>query len=290
MMTFRKFLYLSLALHVLLAIAFYKFPLGRETGQKEYYQVRLVEPPAPALSEKPPPPVPPEIPPARVQPVPALKPPPAVRRKPPEVVPEKLEGPEKAGKPEGKPEGELKPEKGAEPETEKAGPVGGGKEGTGPPGVTAEGPGIAPAGPLSNALQPGGAESERLFDKDIIAKLSRKPESSVREGITFDTTEFKYYSYMRRLKERIESIWQYPPSAASRGIYGDLYIRFAIKKNGRLGQMEVIRTSGVRELDEAAVKALKDADPYWPLPTDWKEDELVITGHFVYSLYGTYVR
>lgn len=287
MMTFRKFLYLSLALHIVLAAAFYRFPLGKDTGQKEYYQVRLVEPPAPAPSEKTPPPALPEKPPARVQPAPAQKPPPVVRRKPPEVVPEKLEGPEKAGKPEGKPEGELKPEKGAEQETEKAGSEV--TEGTGPSGVTAVEPGIAPVGPLSNAVVPGGAGSDRLFDKDIIAKASR-PESSAREGITFDTTEFKYYSYMRRLKEKIEGIWQYPPSAASRGIYGDLYIRFAIRKNGKLGEMEVVRTSGVRELDEAAVQALKDADPYWPLPKDWKEDELVITGHFIYSLYGTYVH
>jgi protein TonB len=282
MMTFREFLYLSLALHILLAVAFYKFPLIKDTGQKEYYQVRLIEPPAPVPSERPPalvPPAPPQKPPA----------PPAVRRKPPEVVPEKLEGPEKAGKPEGEPGGEMKADEGAGPETAKAGAEEG-ETSTAPPEGTAEGPGIPPVGALSNTLLPGGVGSERLFDRDIIAKLSRKPKSPAKEGITFDTTEFKYYSYMRRLKERIESIWVYPPSAASRGIYGDLYIRFAIKKNGKLGELEVVRTSGVRELDEAAVQALRDADPYWPLPADWVEDELIITGHFIYSLYGSYVR
>jgi protein TonB len=287
MTKFRKFIYISLALHLLLAAVFYKIPLSEEQEEAKYYTVRLAEPPAPGAPEEP------LEPPAAKLPTPPQQPPPppVVKEKPPEVVPEKLEGPERAGTPEGEPEGELKAEGGAEKETgEPGGPED--KTGTGPqaPEATAEGYGLAPGGALSNALEPGGAERGRLFDRDIIAKLSRKPESSAREGITFDTTEFKYYSYMRRLKEKIEGIWLYPPSAVSRGIYGDLYIRFVIKKNGKLGELEVVRTSGIRMLDEAAVRALKDADPYWPLPEDWGEDELIITGHFIYSLYGIYVR
>ena len=54
--------------------------------------------------------------------------------------------------------------------------------------------------------------------------------------------------------------------------------------------MELVRTSGYRSLDEAAMKALKDAAPYWPLPEDWKEEELTVKGHFIYSIYGVYVR
>ena len=54
--------------------------------------------------------------------------------------------------------------------------------------------------------------------------------------------------------------------------------------------MELVRTSGYRSLDEAAMKALKDVAPYWPLPEDWKEEELTVKGHFIYSIYGVYVR
>lgn len=133
---------------------------------------------------------------------------------------------------------------------------------------------------------------ERLFDREVVEKLAKKEKEDIKpdHGITFDTNELRYYSYMQRLKDKIEGIWRYPPEAAEKGIYGDLYIRFTIKKNGRLGNIELLRTSGYRDLDEAAMKALRDAEPFWPLPDEWKKEDLIITGHFIYSLYGVYLR
>jgi protein TonB len=143
-----------------------------------------------------------------------------------------------------------------------------------------------PEKPTSNTFR------EKLFDKDVIGKLAQKGEDEFKtdNGITFDTKEFKYYGYMQRLKEKIEGIWRYPSDAAEKGLYGDLYVRFTIKKNGKLGAVELVRTSGHKSLDDAAIKALKDAEPYWPLPDEWGKDGLTITGHFVYSLYGIYIR
>jgi protein TonB len=133
---------------------------------------------------------------------------------------------------------------------------------------------------------------EKLFDKDVIDKLAQKgkEETKADNGITFDTQEFKYYGYMQRLKEKIEGMWKYPSDAAEKGLHGDLYIKFTIKKNGKLGAVELVRTSGHKSLDDAAIKALKNAEPYWPLPEEWGKDGLTITGHFVYSLSGVYIR
>jgi protein TonB len=123
------------------------------------------------------------------------------------------------------------------------------------------------------------------------AKIAKKTEGQQeKSSIAFDVKGFKYDGYMMRLKDKIEGIWQYPSDAATRGIYGDLYLSFTIRKNGSLSKVELVRTSGYRSLDEAAMKALKDAAPYWPLPEDWKEEELTIKGHFIYSIYGVYVR
>ncbi|MBI4686232.1 MAG: energy transducer TonB [Nitrospirae bacterium] len=127
-----------------------------------------------------------------------------------------------------------------------------------------------------------------LFDKETIEKFAKKTPSSEKEkGLTFDEAEFKHRGYLRMLKEKIESIWKYPPEAARRGITGDLYIRFSIKKDGGIADVELIRTSGHKDLDEAAIKALKNGAPYWPLPDDWDKDEFTITGHFIY-LPGSY--
>lgn len=122
-------------------------------------------------------------------------------------------------------------------------------------------------------------------------EYAKKTEDQQQKStVTFDAKEFKYYGYMQRLKEKIEGIWQYPSDAAKRGIYGDLYISFTIKKNGTLGSVELVRTSGYKDLDDAAIKALKEAAPFWPLPEDWKKEGLTITGHFVYTLYGAFIR
>jgi len=94
---------------------------------------------------------------------------------------------------------------------------------------------------------------------------------------------------MRTVKKRIEDIWKYPEEAARLGISGDLYMDFTIKKDGTVGEIEIVRTSGYRELDEAAIKALRDASPFWPLPEDWEKDSLKIRGHFIYILGRTYI-
>lgn len=133
-----------------------------------------------------------------------------------------------------------------------------------------------------------------IFDKDIIARLSSKSKEKqnleTSRGLSFSSKEFNDWGYLERLKEKIERVWQYPPQAVQRGIYGDLYLRFTIDKKGKLVSVELLRTSGYRMLDDAAIKALKDAEPFWPLPDDWQKDTLTITGHFIYTLQGFYLR
>jgi protein TonB len=134
---------------------------------------------------------------------------------------------------------------------------------------------------------------EKLFDKNIIGDLAKREiekEEKGKKTFAFDARDYRFLLYNERLKERIESIWIYPHEAAANGIYGDLLIRFTIKKNGRLGAVELIRTSGHKSLDDAAMKALKEGQPYWPLPDEWGLEAYTIEGHFIYSLYGYYIR
>ena len=139
----------------------------------------------------------------------------------------------------------------------------------------------------------GPSTKEKLFDKTVIGDLAKREiekEEKEKKTFIFDTDEYRFLLYNNRLKERIESIWIYPHEASSQGIYGDLFIRFTIKKNGRLGAVELIRTSGHKSLDDAAMKALKEGEPYWPLPDEWGMEAYTIEGHFIYSIYGYYIR
>lgn len=128
-----------------------------------------------------------------------------------------------------------------------------------------------------------------LFDKETIEKYAKKEIEQREKGLTFESPELKHRGYLNMLKEKIEHVWKYPQDAAIKGVTGDLYIMFSILKDGRLGEVRLLRTSGFRELDEAALRALKDAEPYWPLPDDWEKGEIPITGHFIYVISGGYI-
>ncbi|GEM_PF-1266743 len=141
--------------------------------------------------------------------------------------------------------------------------------------------------------KPGYSLKKPLYDPEIIGDIAMKgTEGKLKkdDSITFNTSDYRYAGYMRKLKDRIESIWVYPPEAAAKGYYGDLKIRFTIMKNGKLGAVELVRTSGYKMLDAAAIKALKDGEQYWPLPEAWDMESYTILGHFVYSLYGYSLR
>ncbi|MBF0606904.1 MAG: TonB family protein [Candidatus Magnetobacterium sp. LHC-1] len=137
-----------------------------------------------------------------------------------------------------------------------------------------------------------------LFDSDVIEKhamASRKKDETTRHSantsdnknnsLSLDVDDMRYAIYMRRVKDNIESVWQYPQAEARKKIYGDLYISFTINKNGTLGTVEVVRTSGHKALDEAAVRSIRDAAPFWPLPEEWGKESFTIRGHFVYNMY-----
>ena len=175
------------------------------------------------------------------------------------------------------------------------------KQGEGPdvrtrPGST-DGDSSGKSGALTHdklSDKPGYLDRAKLFDRGVISESARKEVAGAQkkrdDSITFDTSDYRYAGYMRKLKEKIESIWVYPPEAAARGIYGDLKIRFTILRNGKLGEVELVRTSGNKMLDDAAIKALKDGEPYWPIPAEWGMESYTVPGHFIYSIYGYQLR
>ena len=279
----------SLMIHILaVALIFYVPQAKKETGAP--FVTRLVSPeelsrvfpPQPSVRR-----LPEEGLRSRPQPAPAVpraaKPAGPRRESPAVPFPSVRPGPEEA-------ERGMSPDSGARGMKDKEAP--GQEASPGAPGASIPGVGGTPnaqRGPLASP-SPSLKDKFDPFDPEIVQKFAKREDITRDNSITFDTKEFKYETYMMRLKDRIEGIWKYPPDAAMRGIYGDLLIEFTIKKNGRLSDVALVRTSGHRSLDQAAMQALKDAEPYWPLPDEWGKDALTITGHFVYSIYGTYIR
>lgn len=267
-MTIKKFFAFSIVAHAIILFGIYFIPVAKEKQPGEFFTM-LISPEELPKPEN-------EMPQGKIQPVPSLPPvskiAPLTQGSP--IRPGPIPSPEKPvvpgeGKDTGKPLPEgLYPKTGNEDKTEDGSDI-------------------------KKSLKPGYSEREKIFDKSIIGDLAKKDLDKYAKrdkSITLDTKEYRYAGYMRKLKEKIESIWVYPPEAKVRGIYGDLKIQFTIKKNGRLGAIELVRTSGYKMLDDAAMRALKDGEPYWPLPDEWGMESYTILGHFIYNIYGYYVR
>ena len=101
--------------------------------------------------------------------------------------------------------------------------------------------------------------------------------------------EIQYISYFASIKRKIELVWQYPYDAAVQGIEGELLIDFVIGRDGKLLSVEIMRSSGHKMLDEEAVRSIKKAAPFDPIPADYKIPHLQISGRFVYT-HGGQIR
>jgi len=94
--------------------------------------------------------------------------------------------------------------------------------------------------------------------------------------------EVQYISYFASIKRKIELVWQYPYEAAVAGIQGELTLAFVIARSGALNSVELVRSSGSKILDDEAIRSLRVAAPFDPIPADYKIERLQIRGRFVY--------
>ncbi len=254
---------------------------GPSVVQAEPKKVRPKEPlmTARVLPQRPAPPSPPPAPAVKPRPVPAPEQKSATaptRPEPPTPAPKPPEAPSKSGT-----AAPAKPEAGVlsavQPHART--PVQSGATGAERPAQT--GTNEAPR----RLVQPTVEDLMRYakVDKDV---KRVKPE----QGITLDTNDLMYTSYLRGLKRRIEMVWRYPDTAQRDGLQGELVMRFSIAKSGKVESIELLKSSGYPLLDNAAEKALADASPFNPLPDSWNKERFVITGTFIYRLYGLYLE
>jgi protein TonB len=71
----------------------------------------------------------------------------------------------------------------------------------------------------------------------------------------------------RRKVERIGNL-NYPEAAKDQGLYGSLILRVAVRADGSLEAVRVLRSSGQPLLDEAAKQIVELAAPFAPFPPD----------------------
>jgi protein TonB len=84
--------------------------------------------------------------------------------------------------------------------------------------------------------------------------------------VRLDTKDPQYVTYFNSIKRAIEVVWQYPELALRYGLQGRLLLEFSILGNGDIESAKIIRSSGSNLLDEEALRAVKAAAPFGPIP------------------------
>ena len=162
----------------------------------------------------------------------------------------------------------------------------GGKPGS--PGGGEKGTGSGKTG--SKTAEPGPLPFLSQSDIDDLARKGMPERKPGEDSVTLDTDEFKFISYNRWLKVKVESVLTYPELAALSGYQGTLYILFDIMKDGSLGRLEVLKSSGYKILDDEALRSIRAAAPFQSLPDDWRMDQYTIRAAVLFYLNGAYIR
>jgi protein TonB len=134
--------------------------------------------------------------------------------------------------------------------------------------------------PLPGPSGRGGTHSEGAG----AGESGRESEGQV--AVPLNTPDPRYADYFAELKRRIEDKWSYPTEASRKGQSGQGEIRFVLRKNGSVGTVEIVHSSGVRILDAYIENAIRLASPFPPIPASVGEDVIPISINFTYTLHG----
>jgi protein TonB len=115
------------------------------------------------------------------------------------------------------------------------------------------------ARPLAQIGANAAAEDENLY---------LKGDPSTDDRLLADTRESMIAGYLDGWKRRVERVGtiNFPDAARRRGMSGNPVLEVAIRADGRLEQVLIRRTSGHRELDNAAQRIVRLASPFDPFP------------------------
>lgn len=105
--------------------------------------------------------------------------------------------------------------------------------------------------------------------KETMAKAPKKRILSA-----LSTKSHQDAAYLEDWRRRIETVGNihYPSAASEQKMYGSLRLLVAIKPDGSIHSIEILKSSGQRVLDDAAVKIVKLSAPFQPFTEKMRQN------------------
>src|SRR5579884_530540 len=272
-----KMMALSLVLH----LAFFSFIFygrsfwGRSSSAFQSYQVTLVSPPsAPSISPAPPAPAAPAPrAPVAPPPRPASPPVPATKPAPVKGLPPVKEDPERLQEWWKKKVGSIK----IPPVQSKTEPA--------PTQSITKRPMVSPSPVESKTITPQKEESAPQPPAAPITPASKQEASNppmiATGSASSNASLFRFPYYLKSIENKISGQWAPPPALLQQEIVG-VIVQFNVTRRGSIESVEIEKSSGDRQFDQAALRAVYNASPLPPLPDGLTEDPLKV--HFSFTV------
>jgi protein TonB len=124
---------------------------------------------------------------------------------------------------------------------------------------------LASRGQALASLQP------RSLASDAAGKKRRKT-------INASTQEYVYANYLESWRRKVERIGNlnYPEEAKEKRLFGSLLLHAAVRADGSLESVRVLRSSGHAVLDQAAVRIVELSAPFAPFPENIRANHDVL--------------
>ncbi|MFQ5853383.1 MAG: TonB family protein [Candidatus Binatia bacterium] len=113
------------------------------------------------------------------------------------------------------------------------------------------------------------------------------PRQSAKSEPPQDTAQLEYTAYLEQVKKGIVRAWKYPEQASQKREEGKVDVEFTILRDGRLENVRVLGSSGFPSLDREAIRAVRAASPFNPIPEGIALEQLSIRFTFNYNLEKT---
>ena len=126
---------------------------------------------------------------------------------------------------------------------------------------------------VQRAMEMARLEAQINKNWDAYQKMPR------RKFIGARTQEYRFAQYIEDWRIKVERIGNlnYPQQARQEKVFGSLQLSVSIRADGSVENVEVSKSSGYRILDAAAMRIVKLAAPYSPLPPDITKDTDILT-------------
>lgn len=134
---------------------------------------------------------------------------------------------------------------------------------------------------IQRSLEIASLEAQLEEQKQIHARRPRK-----RQLTSVSTRESRDAYYLHAWSKKIETVGNlnYPAEARRNKIYGSLRLMVAVRADGTVQEMRILKSSGYRVLDQAAMQIVRLAAPFSAFPPEIRQDtdilEIIRTWQF----------